>query len=126
MKKVVASGVFDILHPGHIYYLREAKKLGDHLTVILARDKSVETMKGKKPIKPEEERRLLISELKCVDEAILGNQLATKEERKKILQHINPDIIALGYDQKFEDPDYKIIQIPKKEDHSSSHYLKRS
>jgi len=98
MKKVVATGVFNILHPGHILYLREAKKLGDRLYVIVARDENV---KGKKNymILPERQRLNVIKSLKMVDEAILGD----KEDILKPILRIKPDIIALGKDQEFDE-----------------------
>ncbi|RLI91324.1 MAG: FAD synthase [Candidatus Altiarchaeales archaeon] len=98
MKKVVATGVFNILHPGHILYLREAKKLGDRLYVIVARDENV---KGKKNymILPEMQRLNVIKSLKMVDEAILGD----KEDILKPILRIKPDIIALGKDQEFDE-----------------------
>ncbi|MDR2700365.1 MAG: FAD synthase [Nitrososphaerota archaeon] len=96
---VLASGVFDLLHLGHVKFLEEAKHAGGEnaeLIVIIARDNTVERVKGRKPIVPEDQRRALVESLKVVDIAILGlenldiNQVVTK---------IKPDIIALGYDQ---------------------------
>lgn len=93
-KKVMATGTFDILHMGHIYYLKEAKKLGDKLVVVVARDSTVRKLKHE-PINPEKTRLELIKELKVVDEAYLGN----KEDMYKTVEKIKPDIIAIGYDQ---------------------------
>lgn len=93
--KVMASGTFDILHMGHVHYLKEAKKLGDHLTVIVATDNTVRKLKHQ-PINPEHIRVQLISELKAVDKALLGSDT---EDIYSILDDIKPDIIALGYDQ---------------------------
>lgn len=94
MKTVLATGVFDIIHPGHILFLEEAKKLGDRLIVIVARDINVEKRKNK-PIIPERQRLTVVSSLKPVDEAILGDH----EDFYKPVQEINPDIIALGPNQ---------------------------
>jgi FAD synthetase len=92
--KVMATGTFDLLHMGHIYYLKEAKKLGDTLTVIVARDATVHRLKHE-PINPEEVRLNLIKELSVVDEAYLGYE----DDMYAIVEEIQPDIIALGYDQ---------------------------
>ncbi len=94
MVKVMATGTFDLLHMGHIYYLKEAKKLGDRLVVVVARDSTVRKLKHE-PITPEEMRLDLIKELKIVDEAVLGH----KDDMYATVKEIKPDIIALGYDQ---------------------------
>ena len=98
MITVVATGVFDIIHPGHIEFLEEAKKLGDSLIVIVASD---EMTKEKKrcPIIPERQRLKVVGSLKGVDKAILGDQ---RDIFVPILE-IRPDIIALGKDQDFDD-----------------------
>lgn len=96
MKRIVATGTFDILHPGHIYYLSESKKLGDELWVIVSRESNVKHKP--RPIISEEQRLAVISSLKCVDYAILGD----KEDMFNPIRKINPDIITLGYDQYFD------------------------
>jgi FAD synthetase len=94
MVKVMATGTFDLLHMGHIYYLREAKKLGDTLAVVVATDATVRKLKHD-PITPQEIRVNLIKELKMVDEAYLGHE----DDMYSIVEEIKPDIIALGFDQ---------------------------
>jgi FAD synthetase len=94
MVKVMATGTFDLLHMGHIFYLREAKKLGDTLVVVVATDSTVRKLKHN-PITPQEIRVNLIKELKMVDEAYLGHE----DDIYTIVQEIKPDIIALGFDQ---------------------------
>jgi len=94
MVKVMASGTFDLLHLGHIYYLKESKKLGDKLIVVVATDKTVRKLKHE-PINPEKIRLNLVKELKVVDEAYLGHE----DNMYEIVEEINPDVIALGYDQ---------------------------
>ena len=94
MVKIMATGTFDILHMGHIYYLKEAKKLGDTLIVIVACDSTVRKMKHE-PVTSEKMRLQLIKELKIVDDAYLGE----KDDIYKIVEEIKPDIITLGYDQ---------------------------
>jgi len=98
MVKVMATGTFDLLHMGHIFYLREAKKLGDTLVVVVATDSTVRKLKHD-PITPQEIRVNLIKELKMVDEAYLGHE----DDIYTIVQEIKPDIIALGFDQIYND-----------------------
>lgn len=94
----MATGTFDLLHMGHIYYLKEAKKLGDTLTVVVATDATVRKLKHN-PITPQEIRVSLIKELKMVDEAYLGHE----DDMYSIVEEIQPDIIALGFDQIHDD-----------------------
>jgi len=97
-KIVLASGVFDLLHLGHVKFLEEAKKAGGRnaeLIVIVARDSTVEKRKGKKPIMSENQRRALLESLKVVDEAILGYE---DFNMQKVIERIKPDIIAIGHD----------------------------
>ena len=94
MVKVMATGTFDILHMGHIYYLKEAKKLGDTLAVVIATDSTVRKLKHE-PINPQEIRLNIIKELKIVDEAYIGYE----DDIYEIVKEIKPDIIALGFDQ---------------------------
>jgi FAD synthetase len=98
-KVVLASGVFDLLHLGHVRFLEEAKRAGGKdakLIVIIARDTTVEKTKGRKPIMSEDQRRALVESLKVVDEAMLGYEDLDIGE---VIGKIKPDIIALGYDQ---------------------------
>ncbi|MFN3527763.1 MAG: adenylyltransferase/cytidyltransferase family protein, partial [Candidatus Altarchaeaceae archaeon] len=97
-KIVVASGTFEILHLGHIKFLKEAKKLGK-LIVIVARDENVKKFKNHYPIIPEKQRLEIIKSLKFVDKAILGD----KEDIFKSIEKIKPDIIALGKNQNFNE-----------------------
>jgi FAD synthetase len=98
MTRVMASGVFDILHPGHLRYLQEAKDHGDELVVVVATDATVRRRKHE-PITPENMRLELISALKMVDRAVLGSD----GDMFGVVERIRPDIIALGYDQDFDE-----------------------
>lgn len=98
MVRVMASGVFDLLHTGHLHYLEEAKKLGDELIVVVARDSTVRREKHE-PITPEEVRRELVDAMKPVDKAVLGRE----GDMYGIVEEIQPDIIALGYDQEHDE-----------------------
>jgi len=95
MKKVLVFGTFDILHLGHIYFLKNAKKHGGKLYVVVSRDSTVQEVKGKLPSHNEKERLKKIKELHFVDKAMLGNKVS----KYSIIKKINPDIICLGYDQ---------------------------
>lgn len=90
----MAVGTFDILHLGHVHYLTEARDRGDHLTVVVATDATVRARKGE-PIFDEEARRRLVASLKPVDEAIVGRE----EDHLATVERVDPDLIALGYDQ---------------------------
>ena len=93
MTRVVAQGTFDLLHPGHIHYLRDAAEMGSELHVIIARSANV-THKTP-PVVPDEQRREMVAALKPVDEAHLGHP----EDIFVPIERIDPDVIALGYDQ---------------------------
>ena len=97
---MLASGVFDLLHLGHVKFLEAAKKSGGKnakLIVIVARDRTVEKTKGRKPIIPENQRCTLINSLKVVDKAILGYEMLDIAE---VINKMKPDLIVLGHDQK--------------------------
>jgi FAD synthetase len=98
-KLVLATGVFDILHLGHLYYLMEARKLGDRLVVVVARDETARRVK-RAPIVPEHLRVEMLRGLKPVDDAVLGD----RDDFYRVVETLDPDIIALGHDQR-HDPD---------------------
>jgi len=94
-KTVLAGGVFDIIHPGHIHTLNAAKALGDVLIVAIATDKTAQKMKKRQPLHNQELRRELVSCLSMVDKAIVGHE----DDIFETVRAIKPDIIVLGYDQ---------------------------
>lgn len=96
-RRVVATGTFDILHPGHIFYLEESKKLGDELWVIVARDINVKHKP--KPILPDDQRCAMVASLKPVDHAILGD----KTDMFRPIEEIRPAVITIGFDQMFDE-----------------------
>ena len=108
---MLAGGVFDIIHPGHIHTLTAAKALGDVLVVAIATDKTAQKMKKMQPLHNQELRCELVSSLSMVDEAIVGHEKDIFETVKEI----KPDIIVLGYDQihqeKFIDDGCKRINL---------------
>ncbi|WAI00385.1 FAD synthase [Methanogenium organophilum] len=97
MKRVVATGTFDLLHPGHIYYLEKSRALGDELYVIVARD--VNVVHKPAPVVPEGQRLCMIRSLAVVDEARLGDT----EDMFRPIEEINPDVITLGFNQHFSE-----------------------
>jgi FAD synthetase len=98
MVRVMATGVFDLLHPGHLYFLTEAKKLGDELVVVVARDQTARRLKHE-PYVPEHLRREMVEALKPVDQAILGSPT----DIFATVVDVRPDIIVLGYNQQFNE-----------------------
>jgi FAD synthetase len=92
----VATGTFDLLHPGHVLYLEKSRELGDELIVIVARDINVKHKP--KPIIPESQRLKMVQSLKAVDRAVLGEE----KDIFRLIEGIQPDIITLGYDQHFD------------------------
>jgi len=94
-KTVLAGGVFDIIHPGHIHTLNAAKALGDVLIVAIATDKTAQKMKKRQPLHNQELRCELVSCLSMVDKAIVGHE----DDIFETVRAIKPDIIVLGYDQ---------------------------
>ena len=110
-KIVLAGGVFDIIHPGHIHTLNAAKALGDVLVVAIATDKTAQKMKKRTPLHNQELRCELVSCLSMVDKAVIGHE----DDIFKTVKEIKPNIIVLGYDQihqeKFIDEGCKRINL---------------
>lgn len=98
IRVVLAGGVYDVLHLGHLAALTEARSLGDVLIAVVATDITVEMLKGRKPIFPQEDRRKLVEGLKPVDRAILGYE-DVGMGYEEVLMEVMPDIVAFGYDQ---------------------------
>jgi FAD synthetase len=95
MKKVMVFGTFAILHPGHLYFFRQAKRHGHYLIVVLGRDSTVRKVKGKKPGMDERARREMVESIRTVDKAVLGD----KFDWYKLILKYKPEVICLGYDQ---------------------------
>jgi FAD synthetase len=114
LTKVLASGVFDLLHYGHIRFLEEAKRLGGpnaKLVVVVATDDTVRKNKGRDPVIPESQRRALVESLRVVDEAILGYK---DMDLESVLDRVKPDIVAVGHDQ--EDIMKQVLAIKDRKD----------
>jgi len=95
LRVVLAGGVFDIIHPGHIHTLNSAKALGDVLVVVVATDTTAQKMKKRKPLHKQNQRKDLVSSLSMVDLCVIGQE----GDIFKTVEIIKPEIIALGYDQ---------------------------
>lgn len=118
----MAAGVFDLLHPGHLHYLRGAREHGDELVVVIARDKSVRERKHP-PILPEETRRELVAALEPVDLAVLGDE----DDELVSVERLQPDVIALGHDDHHDETavaeacrargvDVEVVRVDEHED----------
>ena len=92
---ILAGGVFDIIHPGHIHTLNDAKELGDVLVVVVATDNTAVKMKKRRPLHSQEQRKELVNSLSMVDLCLIGQE----DDIFKTVNHVKPQIIALGYDQ---------------------------
>lgn len=97
MKKVMVFGTFDILHPGHVHMLKEAKEYGDYLIVIVARDNTTLGVKGRAPINTENIRLKNLEKLGIANRVRLGHF----KDKHQVLSEEKPDVVALGYDQRF-------------------------
>jgi len=96
MTKVMVFGTFDIFHPGHVNFLRQARKYGDYLIVIIARDKTVLNIKKSLPRYQEKKRLAEIIKSNLTDKAVLGSLL----DKYQVVKKYQPAVICLGYDQK--------------------------
>ena len=103
MKTAMAFGTFDILHPSPLFYLNFAKKKADKLIVVISRDESVIELKKHEPHFHEKERLKLVSSLKMVNLAVLGD----KKDFMKVVQKHHPDVLVLGYDHSITESELK-------------------
>lgn len=94
-KRVVVAGTFDILHPGHVYLITEATKLGE-VIIVVARDKNVLSIKNHPVVIPEEQRRFMVESLKGVKRAVLGHE---GSDFLSVIEELHPDILLLGPNQ---------------------------
>lgn len=112
-KRILAGGCFNSIHPGHIYFLKEAKKIGDKLIVILANDKN----NRKSYAVPAKERKRMMESLNLADKVLIGNS----KDKTKIVKKIKPNIIVLGYDQEMPDglENFEYVRIKKLSNYST-------
>ncbi len=97
LTRVMASGVFDLIHPGHVSYLEQARSYGDELVVVVACDSTVRRKKHE-PITPESMRARVVGALKPVDRVIIGGD----GDIFDTVRYVKPDVIVLGFDQGFD------------------------
>lgn len=92
---VFTNGVFDLLHPGHVRYLQQARREGDALIVAVNSDRSVRAIKGlSRPLTPEGERAELVAALGCVDAAVVFDE----DDPQQIVKRLQPDVLVKGAD----------------------------
>jgi len=103
MKKVIVFGTFDIIHPGHLNLFRQAKRHGDHLMVVVARDDNVKRFKGIAPLHDEMKRVEKLKILRIANEIVLGD----KRDKYKIIAEHKPDVVCIGYDQYYNEEELK-------------------
>ncbi|MDP3770935.1 MAG: adenylyltransferase/cytidyltransferase family protein [bacterium] len=104
MKRVLAFGVFDLIHPGHLAFLRQARRLGDELIVVVTRDDAAEREKGRRPRLTVRERMGLVAGVRWVDRVVIGDP---PHRYFSVLRLLKPDVIALGYDQPCDIPAFR-------------------
>jgi FAD synthetase len=95
LRVVMIGGAFEIIHPGHLHTIEQAKKLGDTLVVVVATDKNIIKNKGREPVTKQEWRVRLVSAIKGVDVSLAGGTGSIYDT----LERVRPDVVALGYDQ---------------------------
>lgn len=116
MKRVLVFGTFDLIHPGHVRFLKAARRRGDHLTVVVARDESVRKEKGRRPTFTLKERMEILHGIRWVDHVVAGDRVG----EWSVIQRIKPDVICVGYDQDPHHPALRLLrtkpritQLPK-------------
>ncbi len=95
MKIVMIFGTFDIVHHGHLNLFKQARKYGDRLIAVVARDARVKNIKSRRSVYNEKERKYFLEQIRLIDKVVLGD---SKDVYKRI-KEIKPDSIVLGYDQ---------------------------
>ena len=133
MTRVLVFGSFDLIHAGHLAFLKEARTHGDELVVVLGRDSTIEHVKQHRPTFSESERKTQMLATGIADRVVFGHL----DDKYAIIEELNPDVICLGYDQTFfadsldeelvkRNMTVKIIRLkPYQEDVYKSSKLKR-
>ena len=127
MRIVFTNGCFDILHRGHVDYLKRSKMLGDYLIVGLNSDASVKRLKGNnRPINNQEDRKFVLENLSCVNEVIIFDEDTPYE----LISKIRPEILTKGGDYEVKDVvGHDIVRytyiIPYKKGYSTTNMIKR-
>ena len=111
--KVLTGGTFNIIHLGHIYFLEQAKRLGDELVVVIANDNS------EKVFIPAKQRKIVLEALRPVDRVIVGSD----KDKLDVVRREKPDIIALGYDDAMKISGFRTQRIKRYRNYSTSNIL---
>ena len=128
---VLTNGVFDLLHPGHVRYLQDARRVGDALIVAVNSDRSVRAIKGSaRPVTPEHERAEILSALACVDAVVVFDE----DNPQEIVSRLEPDVLVKGADwamdeiigrETVESRGGRVVRIPLAEGYSTSAIIKK-
>ena len=128
---VFTNGVFDLLHPGHIRYLQDARNQGDALIVGVNSDQSVRAIKGPaRPITPEDERAEVLAALRCVDAVVVFDE----ETPARIIARLQPDVLVKGADWALDDiigrdtvetRGGRVVRVPLAEGYSTSAIIEK-
>ncbi len=128
---VFTNGVFDLLHPGHVRYLQDARRQGDVLIVGINSDQSVHTIKGpERPITPDAERAEVIASLGCVDAVVIFNE----RDPQQLVDQIQPDVLVKGADWPadriigrgtVEARGGRVVRVPLADGYSTSAIIKK-
>ena len=128
---VFTNGVFDLLHPGHVRYLQDARREGDVLIVAVNSDRSVRAIKGpERPITPDHERAEVVAALACVDAVVIFDE----DDPHEIVNRLRPDVLVKGADwardaivgrETVERRGGRVVRIPLAEGYSSSAIIRK-
>lgn len=128
---VFTNGVFDLLHPGHVRYLQQARRLGDALIVGVNSDRSVRANKGPgRPVNPEAERAEILAALACVDAVVVFDS----ETPYELIAALQPDILVKGADWAkdaivgrdiVEHRGGRVVRVPVEAGHSTTAIIDR-
>ena len=128
---VLTNGVFDLLHPGHIRYLLDARRQGDALVVAVNSDRSVRAIKGpSRPITPDHERAELLAGLACVDAVVIFDE----PDPEQVIARFQPDVLVKGADwpldaivgrHTVEARGGRVVRVPLAEGYSTSAIIEK-
>jgi D-beta-D-heptose 7-phosphate kinase/D-beta-D-heptose 1-phosphate adenosyltransferase len=128
---VLTNGVFDILHPGHVRYLLDARREGDALIVAVNSDRSVRAIKGPaRPVNPESDRAEIVAALSCVDAVVVFDD----DTPQQVIGRLRPDVLVKGADwaadaivgrETVESRGGRVVRIPLAEGYSTSAIISR-
>jgi rfaE bifunctional protein nucleotidyltransferase chain/domain len=128
---VLTNGVFDLIHPGHVRYLQDARRQGDALIVAVNSDRSVRAIKGPaRPVNPESERAEILAALACVDAVVVFDE----DNPQQVVDRLQPDVLVKGADwavdeiigrETVESRGGRVVRIPIAEGYSTSAIIEK-